>query len=110
MARKTGPPKRLMNLNWLLRRDVLHVAASLGDADVSLGETDPRDRIDCVADRISDESQLRRKKQFPYEYFALVLNADANASRKYKTEPHTAAETRPPGMIDLNSDLSILHV
>jgi 60 kDa SS-A/Ro ribonucleoprotein len=59
-----------MNLNKLLRNDVFHVAASLRDADVSLGETDLRDMVDYVADRITDESEIRRSKQFPYPYFA----------------------------------------
>ncbi|MFY8200187.1 MAG: hypothetical protein ACOVLE_05925 [Pirellula staleyi] len=31
-------------------------------------------RVDYVADRIVDESEIRRGKQFPYRYFAAHLN------------------------------------
>ncbi len=32
-------------------------------------------RIDYVADRIADESEIRSGKEFPYQYFASYLNA-----------------------------------
>ena len=58
-----GPQALRMNLDTLLPHAVLHavlhVAASLRDAVVSLGETDLRAGSD-YADRIADESEIRR--------------------------------------------------
>ncbi len=76
LARKMGPQALRMNLNTLLRHDVLATNAM----------------IDYVADRIADESEIRRSKQFPYQYFAAYLNADDNVPQKIKTALHKAAE------------------
>jgi 60 kDa SS-A/Ro ribonucleoprotein len=76
LARMMGPQALRMNLNTLLQHDVFHVAASLRDADVSLRETDLRDIVEYVADRISDESEIRRGKQLPHQCFAAYLNGD----------------------------------
>ncbi len=65
-----------MNLNTLLRHDVLATSAM----------------VDYVADRIADESEIRRGKQFPYQYFAAYLNADDSIPQKIKTALHKAAE------------------
>ncbi len=95
LARKMGTQALRMNLNTLLRHGVFHVASSLRDEEatnVSLGETDLRGMTDYVADRISDESEIRRSKQFPYQYFAAYLNADDNVPQKIKTALHKAAE------------------
>ncbi len=76
LARKMGPQSLRMNLNTLLRHDVLATSAM----------------VDYVADRIADESEIRRSKQFPYQYFAAYLNADDNVPQKIKTALHKAAE------------------
>ncbi len=76
LARKMGPQALRMNLNTLLRHDVLATIAM----------------VDYVADRIADESEIRRSKQFPYQYFAAYLNADDNVPQKIKTALHKAAE------------------
>ena len=76
LARKMGPQALRMNLNTLLRHDVLATSAM----------------VDYVADRIADESEIRRGKQFPYQYFAAYLNADDNVPQKIKTALHKAAE------------------
>jgi len=76
LARKMGPQALRMNLNTLLRHDVLATVAM----------------VDYVADRIADESEIRRSKQFPYQYFAAYLNADDNVPQKIKTALHKAAE------------------
>jgi 60 kDa SS-A/Ro ribonucleoprotein len=76
LARKMGPQALRMNLNTLLRHDVLATSAM----------------VDYVADRIADESEIRRSKQFPYQYFAEYLNADDNVPQKIKTALHKAAE------------------
>jgi 60 kDa SS-A/Ro ribonucleoprotein len=76
LARKMGPQALRMNLNTLLRHDVLATSAM----------------VDYVADRIADESEIRRSKQFPYQYFAAYLNADDNVPQKIMTALHKAAE------------------
>lgn len=76
LARNMGPQALRMNLNTLLRHDVLATSAM----------------VDYVADRIADESEIRRSKQFPYQYFAAHLNADDNVPQKIKTALHKAAE------------------
>ncbi len=76
LARKMGPQALRMNLNALLRHDVLATSAM----------------VDYVADRIADESEIRRSRQFPYQYFAAYLNADDNVPQKIKTALHKAAE------------------
>jgi len=76
LARKMGSQALRMNLNTLLRHDVLATSAM----------------VDYVADRIADESEIRRSKQFPYQYFAAYLNADENVPQKIKTALHKAAE------------------
>ncbi len=76
LARKMGPQALRMNLNTLLRHDVLATSAM----------------VDYVAERIADESEIRRSKQFPYQYFAAYLNADDNVPQKIRTALHKAAE------------------
>ena len=76
LARKMGPQALRMNLNTLLRHDVLATSAM----------------VDYVAGRIADESEMRRSKQFPYQYFAAYLNADDSVPQKIKTALHKAAE------------------
>jgi len=76
LARKMGPQALRMNLNTLLRHDVLKSVAM----------------VDYVADRISDESEIRRGKQFPYQCFAAYLNVDEEVPQKIKTALHKAAE------------------
>ncbi|WP_041400983.1 TROVE domain-containing protein [Planctopirus limnophila] len=76
LARKMGPQALRMNLNTLLRHDVLATSAM----------------VDYVADRIADKTEIQRSKQFPYQYFAAYLNADDNVPQKIKTALHKAAE------------------
>ncbi len=76
LARKMGPQALRMNLNTLLRHDVLATSAM----------------VDYVAGRIADEKEIRASKQFPYQYFAAYLNADDNVPQKIKTALHKAAE------------------
>jgi 60 kDa SS-A/Ro ribonucleoprotein len=96
LARKMGPQALRMNLNTLLRHDVLATSAM----------------VDYVADRIADESEIRRSKQFPYQYFAAYLNADANVPQKIKTALHMAAEiacgnvSKLPGPVVIGLDTS----
>ena len=96
LARKMGPQALRMNLNTLLRHGVFGDSNSqLGSALRAAGITIPEsgdDIVDFVAARLADESEIRRSKQFPYQYFAAYLNADDNVPQKIKTALHKAAE------------------
>lgn len=87
LARKMGPQALRMNLNTLLRHDVFSEPQSASSRVLAASAM-----VDYVADRISDESEIRRSKQFPYQYFAAYLNADVNVPQKIKTSLHKAAE------------------
>jgi 60 kDa SS-A/Ro ribonucleoprotein len=96
LARKMGPQALRMNLNTLLRHDVFSVeqlssTVSGESPEKRLGQSF-YNMVDYVADRIADESEIRRSKQFPYQYFAAYLNADDNVPQKIKTALHKAAE------------------
>jgi 60 kDa SS-A/Ro ribonucleoprotein len=80
-----GPQALRMNLNTLLRHDVLSTNAM----------------VDYVADRIANEKEIRASKQFPYQYFAAYLNADDNVPQKIKTALHKAAEIACGNVPDL---------
>ncbi|MCF7962057.1 MAG: TROVE domain-containing protein [Pirellula sp.] len=97
LARKMGPQALRMNLNTLLRHDVFNGGIGiLPVARDASNETQAgslcHSMVDYVADRIADESEIRRSKQFPYQYFAAYLNADDNVPQKIKTALHKAAE------------------
>ena len=104
LARKMGPQALRMNLNTLLRHGVFNqpqgASPRLSEEDSQepdasafrLMEPQSESMVDYVADRIADESEIRRSKQFPYQYFAAYLNADDNVPQKIKTALHKAAE------------------
>jgi len=48
--------------------------------------------VNYVAVRIADESEIRRGKKFPYQYFAAYLDVDDEVPQKIKTALHRAAE------------------
>ena len=84
----------------LLRHDVFNVeqlsstvseASTNFTSDKRLGQSF-YNRVDYVADRIADESEIRRGKQFPYQYFAAYLNADLEVPKNIRTSLHNAAE------------------
>jgi 60 kDa SS-A/Ro ribonucleoprotein len=76
IARQMGPQALRMNLNTLLRHEVL---------------TD-RMLVDYVAGRLADADEIRRSRQFPYQYLAAYLNAQADVPQKIKASLHQAAE------------------
>jgi 60 kDa SS-A/Ro ribonucleoprotein len=96
LARKMGPQALRMNLNTLLRHDVFQSGSTLRVDDSCEGTSRQglscHNMVDYIADRIADESEIRRSKQFPYQYFAAYLNADDNVPQKIKTALHKAAE------------------
>ena len=82
IARQMGPQALRMNLNTLLRHEVL--SSGNGTQDGAL--------VDYVAGRIADATEIRRSRQFPYQYLAAYLNADENVPQKIKAALHQAAE------------------
>jgi len=80
IARQMGPQALRMNLNTLLRHQVL----GNGKAD--------REMVEYVAGRIADAEAIRRSRQFPYQFLAAYLNASAEVPRKIKAALHQAAE------------------
>lgn len=76
IARQMGPQALRMNLNTLLRHDVL----------------EDRDMVDEVAVRLADEDAIRRSRQFPYQFLAAYLNADNGVPMAIKQALHQAAE------------------
>ncbi|MBY0525768.1 MAG: TROVE domain-containing protein [Gemmataceae bacterium] len=76
MARRMGPQALRMNLNTLLRHDVL------ADAEM----------VDYVAARIADPDEVRRSRQFPYQYLAAYLNAESALPARIKDALCAAAE------------------
>jgi 60 kDa SS-A/Ro ribonucleoprotein len=80
IARQMGPQALRMNLNTLVRHDVF----SKGTKDSSL--------VDYVAGRIADAAEIRRSRQFPYQFLAAYLNADEQVPQTIKAALHQAAE------------------
>jgi 60 kDa SS-A/Ro ribonucleoprotein len=85
-----------MNLNTLLRHEVLN----------------DRQMVDYVADRIADADDIRRSRQFPYQFLAAYLNTSSEVPHKIKTALHKAAEIacgnvpELPGPVILGLDTS----
>ena len=88
-----GPQALRMDLNTLRRHDVFSVeqlsstvseAGTNFSSDKRLGQSF-YNMIDYVADRIADESEIRRGKLFPYQYFAAYLNADLEVPQNIRT-------------------------
>jgi 60 kDa SS-A/Ro ribonucleoprotein len=77
IARQMGPQALRMNLNTLLRHDVFK---------------DDTEMVDFVAERIADADEIRESRQFPYQYLAAYLNAEADVPKKIKDALCEAAE------------------
>ncbi|MCI0642946.1 MAG: TROVE domain-containing protein, partial [Gemmataceae bacterium] len=76
IARQMGPQALRMNLNTLLRHDVLS----------------DRGMVDFVAARIADAEEIRSSRQFPYQYLTAYLNADDGLPQTIKAALCEAAE------------------
>jgi len=76
MAKAMGPQALRMNLNTLQRHGIF--------SDEVM--------VDYVADHLSDAEEIRRARQFPYQYFAAYMNASSEMPAKVKTALHQAAE------------------
>ncbi|MEZ6040304.1 MAG: TROVE domain-containing protein [Planctomycetaceae bacterium] len=85
-----------MNLNTLQRHGVFQ--------DVEM--------VRYVADRLADENEIRRSRQFPYQYFAAYLNVSDEIPNTIKASLHKAAEIacgnvpELPGPIVIGLDVS----
>ncbi|MCE9552061.1 MAG: TROVE domain-containing protein [Planctomycetes bacterium] len=79
IARKMGPQALRMNLNTLVRHEVF-----------AAGKND--ELVDYVAGRIADADEIRRSRQFPYQYLAAYLNTGNDVPQKIKQSLHAAAE------------------
>jgi len=96
LARQMGPQALRMNLNTLLRHGVL---------------ADP-EMVAYVADRIADADEIRRSRQFPYQYLAAYLNVAAEVPAPVKTALERAAEVACdnvpplPGPVVIGLDVS----
>lgn len=77
IARQMGGQALRMNLNTLLRHDVF-----TGDPDMAVH----------VAERIADPEEIRRSRQFPYQFFAAHLNAEKEVPETVRDALGRAAE------------------
>jgi 60 kDa SS-A/Ro ribonucleoprotein len=91
-----GPQALRMNLNTLHRHGVFE--------DVEM--------VRFVADRLADENEIRRSRQFPYQFFAAYLNASDEVPQAIKAALHKAAEIacgnvpELPGPVVIGLDVS----
>ncbi len=81
IARQMGPQALRMNLNTLLRHDVF-----------KNGNATDESMVNYVANRLSDADEIRRSRQFPYQFLAAYLNASDEVPQKIKAALHKAAE------------------
>ena len=96
MARGMGPQALRMNLNTLLRHGVF----------------DDPEMVAYVAGRIADAEEIRRGRQFPYQYLAAMLNAEEAVPSPIKSALGRAAEVacgsvpELPGPVVVGLDVS----
>lgn len=96
IAKNMGPQALRMNLNTLERHGVLKDGGA----------------VRFIADRLADEKEIRRAKQFPYQYFAAYLNAADAVPQSIKKALHKAAEIacgnvpELPGPVVIGLDVS----
>jgi 60 kDa SS-A/Ro ribonucleoprotein len=99
IARRMGPQALRMNLNTLVRHGVL-------------GRDANWEMVDYVAARLADPDEIRRSRQFPYQFLAAYLNAGEEVPQKIKAALHTAAEIacgnvpELPGPVVIGLDVS----
>lgn len=96
IARNMGPQALRMNLNTLIRHGVF--------ADYQM--------VDYVARRLADPDEIRRSRQFPYQFLAAYLNVSEGIPQKIKVALHQAAEIacgnipELPGPVVIGLDVS----
>jgi len=96
IAGQMGPQALRMNLNTLLRHEVLN----------------DRETIKFVAAKIQDRDEIRSSRQFPFQYLAAYLNAEDGLPQKIKAALGQAAEIacgnvpELPGPVVIGLDVS----
>jgi len=99
IARKMGPQALRMNLNTLVRHGVIGPDAN-------------REMVEYVAARLADQDEIRRSRQFPYQFLAAYMNASDEVPQKIKAALHKAAEIacgnvpELPGPVVIGLDVS----
>ena len=77
-----------------------------------LGPEAGTETIDYVAARLADAEEIRRSRQFPYQFLAAYLNADEALPQQVKAALHTAAQNacgnvpELPGPVVIGLDVS----
>jgi 60 kDa SS-A/Ro ribonucleoprotein len=77
IATTMGPQALRMNLSTLQRHGVFEYPSI----------------VRYVADRLADPAEIRRSRQFPYQFFAAYLNASDDVPQAVRLALHQAAET-----------------
>ena len=80
IARQMGPQALRMNLNTLMRHEVLSNARQ------------DRAMVDYVAERLAGKDDIRRSRQFPYQFLAAYMNASPDVPHKIRAALSKAAE------------------
>ena len=99
IARQMGPQALRMNLNTLVRHGVFE-------------GSDGAELADYVAGRLADADEIRRSRQFPYQFLAAYLNAGDDVPQVIKAALHQAAEIacgnvpELPGPVVIGLDVS----
>ncbi|MCU0961177.1 MAG: TROVE domain-containing protein [Pirellulaceae bacterium] len=91
MARQMGPQALRMNLNTLLRHEALN----------------DRETVDYVAERIADADEIRRSRQFPYQFLAAYTSAADEVPHTIRAALQKAAEIACGNVPDLPGPLII---
>lgn len=101
IARQMGPQALRMNLNTLARHEVFNhsdmtvrqaMATRATSSNAPHNALADRGMVDYVANRIADADEIRRSRQFPYQYLAAYLNAGDDVPQKIKAALQGAAE------------------
>ncbi len=99
IARQMGPQALRMNLNTLVRHEVFE-------------GRDGAELAKYVAGRLADADEIRRSRQFPYQFLAAYLNAGDTVPHEIKAALHQAAEIacgnvpQLPGPVVIGVDVS----
>ena len=101
IARKMGPQTLRMNLNTLARHAVFgrksetgwKIRRAIADAlRIKPTSSESDDMVAYVAGRLADVEEIRRSRQFPYQYLAAYLNAGDGIPQAIRNSLHQAAE------------------
>ncbi|MEZ5944954.1 MAG: TROVE domain-containing protein [Planctomycetaceae bacterium] len=123
IAKSMGPQALRMNINTLQRQGVFEpqvgtmgklLASVLPQSLQAIGFEAARGQamVQYVADRLADENEIRRSRQFPYQYFAAYLNMSSEIPHAIKASLHKAAEIacgnvpELPGPVVIGLDVS----